>query len=282
MKGFTIVLAAGLAFGQTQWEEHMKQGDSWVLAGRYHEARAAYALAVKDEINSSDSGHRLAAARNSLGLILVRLGRYAEAGNEYRQALKLLERSRGPRSIEYAGCLVNLGVLDYNEGRLNDAEHQLRRALKLQEDLLGEEHATTAQTLNNLSAVLAQRGRYADAERYCRRALSIQESKLGADHPQISATLDNLASLCRRRSNLEEALKLSIRGEGIARKTYGERHPDTCIRANKVAVLYADLKLPGKRSRCCSESWQSKQMCWDRRARMFPPRRRTWRRFASA
>ncbi len=219
----------------------MKVGASWESAGRFQEARAAYELAVKDEVTRpSDSGLRQAAARNSLALMDRHLGLYAEARQEYGQAQGLIERSRGPQSSEYASSLSNLAVLDYNEGRFDAAARQFRLALRINENMLGEKHPATAQTLNSLSAVFAGQGKYVDAERLCKRALTIQEQILGPEHFQVSVTLDNLASIYRRKAKFEAALELSLRADQIARSTFGDRHPLTCLRANKLAVLYAD------------------------------------------
>jgi len=177
MKAIGLVLAVGVALGQpAPWEQHMKEGANCESAGRFREAKAAYQLAVKDEVTSpSDSGLRQAVARTSLGLIDRRLGLYAEARQEYGQAQALIEKSRGAQSSEYASSVSNLAVLDYTEGRFDAAARQFRLALRINENLFGEKHPATAQTLNNLSAVLAGLGKYAEAEKLCKNALAIQE-----------------------------------------------------------------------------------------------------------
>ena len=88
MKAIGCVLTVGVALGQSvAWEQHMKRALPCESAGRFQEARAAYELAVKDEVTKpSDSGLRQAAARNSLALIDRHLGLYAEARQEYGQA----------------------------------------------------------------------------------------------------------------------------------------------------------------------------------------------------
>src|SRR5262245_27197523 len=125
MKAIGFVFTLGVALGQpAPWEQHMKEGDTRERAGRYQEAKAAYELAVKDEAKPSDSGYREAMARNSLAWIDRHLGLYAEARQEYKQALAWFEKSLGARSSEYASSLNNLAVLDYHEGRLDDAARQ--------------------------------------------------------------------------------------------------------------------------------------------------------------
>src|SRR5215471_3113950 len=130
MKAIGLVLTVGVALGQpVPWEQHMKEGVTCESIGRFREARAAYQLAVKDELTSpSDSGFRQAAARNSLGLIDRHMGLYAEARQEYRQAQALIEKSQGAQSAEYASSVSNLAVLDYIEGHFDGAARQFRLA----------------------------------------------------------------------------------------------------------------------------------------------------------
>jgi len=61
--------------------------------------------------------------RNFRGIVLVRMGRNSEAGDEYREATRL------DPSLEDA--YKNLGFLEWTEHHLESAEEQLRRAVKL-------------------------------------------------------------------------------------------------------------------------------------------------------
>jgi tetratricopeptide (TPR) repeat protein len=242
MKAVIWVLIAGIALGQQGlWDSYMKEGDRLEQAGQYKEAKAAYQLALKAVGSPSDREFREGLAWNNLAFINRYLGYHQEAREQYHNALRLVEKARGPDSKEYAVSLHNLAALDYDEGRLDEAARQFRRALKIRQDVLGEDHPSTARTLNSLSAVYTGQGRYAEAERLCTRALAIQEKAPGPGQYEMSATLDNLASINLKQGRGETALELSLRADRIARQTYGDRHPLTCRRANRLAVYYENL-----------------------------------------
>ncbi len=98
-----------------------------------------------------------AAAWNNLGLLLHRVGQYAEARAAYEAALK-----QDPRCCESA---YNLGSLDEDEGRMEDAIGHYRHALDLSPDY--------ADAHFNLAAVLARAGRPGDAVGHWQRYLAL-------------------------------------------------------------------------------------------------------------
>jgi len=98
-----------------------------------------------------------AAAWNNLGLLLHRVGHYAEARTAYEAALK-----HDPLCCESA---YNLGSLDEDEGRPDDAISHYRRALQLSPDY--------ADAHFNLAAVLARAGRPVEAGAHWQRYLAL-------------------------------------------------------------------------------------------------------------
>jgi len=210
MRGAFLLWTVGIAFGQQAvWEKHTREGDRLAQAGRYREAKAVYQLALRGEDMPADPGVQ-ASMWNNLAMINRVLGNLVEARPQYRRALELIEKARGPGSSEYAGILHNLAVLDYTAGKLDEAALQFHRALKIREDVLGGNDPATAETLNSLAAVYAGQKRYAEAERLSRRALTIQEEALGPEDRSLVPTLDNLSSSHLRQSQFGEALRWKV------------------------------------------------------------------------
>lgn len=101
-----------------------------------------------------------AAAWNNLGLLLHRIGKYAEARTAYAAAL-----AQDPRCCEAA---YNLGSLDEDEGHLEDAIAQYRCALALSPDY--------ADAHFNLAAALARAGRTVEAAPHWQRYLALDSA----------------------------------------------------------------------------------------------------------
>jgi tetratricopeptide (TPR) repeat protein len=98
-----------------------------------------------------------AAAWNNLGLLLHRIGKYAEARLAYEAALE-----QEPHCCEAA---YNLGSLDEDAGNVEDAVRHYRRALALSPDY--------ADAHFNLAAALARSGRSGEAIGHWQRYLEL-------------------------------------------------------------------------------------------------------------
>jgi tetratricopeptide (TPR) repeat protein len=130
------------------WFERASEADG--DPARWEEAIEAYRRVV-----ALDPGY--AAAWNNLGLLLHRLGKYAEARGSYEAALK-----QDPGCAEAA---YNLGSLDEDCGDVDAAVAEYRRAIGLSPDY--------ADAHFNLAAALARAGRNAEAARHWQRYLEL-------------------------------------------------------------------------------------------------------------
>jgi tetratricopeptide (TPR) repeat protein len=157
--GLTRDAAAALASGvvrplrppAAQAEAWFERASAWDAdPERWEDAVAAYRRVV--ELDPT-----YAAAWNNLGLLLHRLGRYAEARRAYETAL-----AQDPRLAEAA---YNLGALDEDLGDAAAAIRHYRRALELQPDY--------ADAHFNLASALAREGRNAEALVHWRRYLEL-------------------------------------------------------------------------------------------------------------
>lgn len=102
-------------------EELFKRAIALQTAGDLEGAAAAYRQFLAEHADNIE-------ARSNLGVVLVRLGRYADAVDAYRQAL-----SRDPSR---AAVRVNLGIALYKAHQLSDAARELDAVLEAQPDNL--------------------------------------------------------------------------------------------------------------------------------------------------
>jgi Flp pilus assembly protein TadD len=130
-----------------------------------------------------------AAARNSLGLALERLGRSLEAETVYRQALALLP--------DEPTLHANLGLLLESLGRLDAAEMEQRQALRWSPD--------SAEIHSNLAGLLLKLGRDDEAESLYRTAIRLK--------PEFAVAHSNLGVLLtesRRYAAAEACFRLAL------------------------------------------------------------------------
>ena len=104
-----------------------------------------------------------------------------------RKLLARFEERFGPRHVEVAVVLHNLGATVSNAGRHVEAEALYRRALTIQRAKLGASHPEVALSLHNLAAVLGAQGRQREALSLHRKAHSIARRALGPKHPTTLA-----------------------------------------------------------------------------------------------
>jgi tetratricopeptide (TPR) repeat protein len=112
-------LAQTSTAGTDQKDNSFQQG---LLALKENRLEAALEnLTAAEREHSSD-----ARIRNFRGIVLARLGRNAEAGGEYREAIRLDPKLEDAHR--------NLGFLEWTEHRLDTARQELQRALELAPD----------------------------------------------------------------------------------------------------------------------------------------------------
>src|SRR3989441_1152874 len=96
--------------------------------------------------------------RNTIGIVYLKLARYAEAETIFREALQRCRKMPGNENPEVAHVLDNLASVLSARGELLEAETTQREALLMRRKLLGSQHPDVASSLNNLALVLQKQG----------------------------------------------------------------------------------------------------------------------------
>ncbi len=211
---------------------------------------------------------------NGLVRKLFSQGKYAEAIDPCRKAMKIRGELLGQSHPGYAASLSNLGLLYHRMGDYAKAEPLYRQALEINKRTLGEDHPAYAGKLNTLESLCGamaedaeSRGDWKAARKALTERLAIRERQrnqkdwLTADARRALADLDRRAALDpAQRQRLREADRLNglsammfsqgryaegiepsrkameIRGELL-----GRNHPDYADGLNDLAVLYANM-----------------------------------------
>lgn len=157
-----------------------------------------------------------------IGRIDLQLGLYQEAEPLLAEALALRERELGPRHLEVAESVLDLGMLRLIQSR-EDAEPLLRRAVALREELLGPDHSAVAEALKVLGTFLSRVAASEEAEPVLRRALAIREKE--PPGPELAAVLYELAIVARLRDPAESE-RLFRQALQIRQRLFPADHPD--------------------------------------------------------
>jgi tetratricopeptide (TPR) repeat protein len=203
-------------------------------AGRYEEARDAYARAVAlmgtadPEIVPAD--FRAAVAHNQAGLALA-CGDAAEAERHARAAVAARTIAGDSPSV-IANDQVVLGETLAVQGRDDEARELFRLALESYEGAFGADHYEVGVTLVHLGP-LEQRHDPELARQCYERALAIKERTRGRHHPEVGIVHNNLGALHRQEGRDDLARKHYEIAHSLLVRTYGADHPATrTCRAN--------------------------------------------------
>src|SRR5258708_20939837 len=97
--------------------------------------------------------------RSVMGTLYYRTGQHRQAEEMQRAALAIRRKHFGPKSLEAAVSLNDLGLTLLASGKLSEAEQVNREALDIRRRRLGNENAVVAASKNNLAQVVTEAGR---------------------------------------------------------------------------------------------------------------------------
>ncbi len=167
------------------------------VRGQYAEAERAFraALDIRLRLYPDRQNTHVAATLASLGSVLNKLGRYAEAGPLLAEALQIRERVCGTQHADTLVSRNEWGLHLLETGQYAAAAEVLRENLRLREEVHGPRHRLVAVSVVNLALALHAEGAFEEAERLERRALELLTEIHGRerDHADVAAVLTHLA-----------------------------------------------------------------------------------------
>ncbi len=189
-------------------------------ANRLPEAQAMVEQAVAFMERNGGDGFELGNALNSLGVILKRQGKYAEAAAEYVRAQAVYEKVLGENHPYVAGTLLNQATLYDLADNPEQARVTLDRVVTVWEEAQGVDGADVATALKQRGEVNAELGRFAPALADLERSVAIRSKAFGPEDRSVGTPLaaagKALAALGRydeARADLERALAILAKGD---------------------------------------------------------------------
>jgi len=226
-----------LELDESRYLFHNTLGMVLDLSARYEEAETEYkaALALRRD---EPEGMSAAMVRGNLAIVLQSQGRYAEAVDEQRAVIRVLEAAIGADNPEVASARSNLGGSLGGQGDYEAAEAEFRAALALQLKALAGDHPLVAATRKNLGTVLNHQGRHDEAEAEIRAALAAWLKQHGADYRPVARARITLAISLTKQGKNEEAETQLRTAIAAMRKAVGADDTGVALaRVNLGAVL---------------------------------------------
>ncbi|HEY9783991.1 MAG TPA: tetratricopeptide repeat protein [Candidatus Obscuribacterales bacterium] len=225
------------------------------------------ALLLREKIFGKDS-LQVAEVDNELGVLEQIKERYDAAGEFFRKALAIYEKSAGAASESVAKTLNYVGRNLSLEGKAEEAKSVLMRALAVAMGLNVEREKTLgglpslASTADvgeieaNLATVYRQLGDLAQADKYYQNALNTQKKALGDEHPFVARILDGWSKVCREQNRNDEALAYANQAKSIGAKTLGDAEKDIAdlpLGHEPLTRIYRFNKQQGERKKTAIE-----------------------------
>lgn len=204
-------------------------------------------------------------ALSVLGQIYYRKGRYVQAAQYYKKAVKRSKEQENIYHPTIASALNCLSVIYYHmisnkneEGCLEFAMKCAQRALKIRIQLYGHHHLTVATSYNNIGRLYAAQKQFHNAIKCYRKALEIRH-KTGKDL-DYAATSFNAAKSFQQLDDLDSALEHYNRFLKIAVKRFTKKHRDVANVLSEIAIIENEKGNPEKALKLHKESLEIYQI----------------------
>jgi tetratricopeptide (TPR) repeat protein len=171
----------------------------------------------------------MAVSLSNLGAVLIREGKYAEAGPFVREGLDLRRKVLGDNHPDTAMGWYRLSDLLYSEGDYRRAEQAARTSLEVFRRALAkpESNLSFASPLTELGMILNKSNRPQEAEKPLRQALEIRTRLLAPGNQLIASTQATLGEALLAQKRYSEAEPLLAASYKTFQSTAGEQDPRT-------------------------------------------------------
>lgn len=193
-------------------------------AGDY--AAAADRLAAALSGQTAVKGLAVGRLHFDLGVCRLRLGQLAEAEDQMRRAMILIDADAGCGSGEGAAAREGLATVLINQGNMIEAEEILNDALATRKKLWGPGHPQTLRTIDLLASVHWLDGKPQQALALYEQVMSGLRAIHGNVHPLTATTAQNIGAV-QMEINTDFTAELMFRQAlFITEALYGAGHPE--------------------------------------------------------
>ncbi|WP_053720557.1 tetratricopeptide repeat protein [Saccharothrix sp. NRRL B-16348] len=216
-------------------------GRALMAVGRFTDAEAVLDDLFRTlvEAGRAEDDPETVASRYLRALVLVNLGKHAEAERELRNLLVPDQGVPGQNALDIRHHIARTLR---GQGRIEEAEAELRTAIEASSGTFAPEHLALLAAQYEWARDLRDLGHLDRAERALAAILDVTGDRLREDHPITVATRHERATVLHRRGHYAEALAEFTDVWRVNSDTLGETHPDTLTARHNMACVLLDLE----------------------------------------
>ncbi|MDH3651918.1 MAG: CHAT domain-containing protein, partial [Saprospiraceae bacterium] len=191
---------------------------------------------------------------NHHALLLIGLGKYDEAEENFLKAGAILDKIPAGKIIANADLHSNLGTLYRQMGDFNKALFYYKKAQPYYQSLTLDIESSII--LNNIALIHDQLDELDLAVKYYEQALALYEDKLGSDNIAYATILNNLAGILDYQEVYEEAEEKYHRSLAAFELILGKNNTYYSTILNNLALVYENTERPMEAEKCFLEAVQ--------------------------
>ncbi len=187
---------------------------------------------------------RIASIHINMGIIAEQSGRFTEALDHYRLAMR---HNRAHPDIgfwhrETATSYLNAGSASFNADRYPEALSYFDTCLIIYDSILPPDHPEIAALLNNMGVVHNFRGDYRNALHFLKSSLQVHLGQPGGNTADETAAMySNIGLLLMESGDFHKALPYFRQALDIRENLLGENHPDVARGCNYIGDCYLQM-----------------------------------------
>lgn len=195
------------------WDELVRQGKALQNAGRFAEAAARFAGALKEAERLPDQMGLNAATFYCLADLNIDMGRPNEAARYYEQALSILSKTASEDDPQLQTIRVDLAALYLESGQDGTAEKLIRRVMATQRRTSQTVSIPGARAIDVLAGVYIARRKLLAGEKLVRQLLAVLGMLPGEDRLLLAVANLHLAMILDAERRAAEGLPHAERAE---------------------------------------------------------------------
>lgn len=208
------------------------------LIGNLQTAAEMTSPALKLALEREPRDERLIAdARVAYGSVILELGEYVAAREQFVAVLDYIDRSGAFAPLSQISILSSLGDTYRLSGEIKESVQYYERARAISENTDGIPPHMRALVLNSLSGVATMEGRIDDAIELSLETLRLVEQSLERDNPVRARALANIGTLYSRRRMFEESERYLLEALEIASLNTDPKNPTRATLLNNIGAL---------------------------------------------
>ena len=195
------------------WDEWVRQGKALQNAGRFAEAAASFAGALKEAERLPDQTSLKAATFYRLADLNIDMGRPNEAARYYEQALSILAKTVSEDDPQLQTIRIDLAALYLESGQDGTAEKLIRHIMATQRRTLQTVSIPAVRALDVLAGMYIARRKLATGEKLVRQTLAVLDMLPGEDRLLMAVANLHLAMILDAERRAAEGLPYAVRAE---------------------------------------------------------------------